>query len=543
MNRLGSPFRASGATRSFDHHRLGHPMLLIQIIHLHQGRRPLAAHRLRPTGRRSLHRRPSSSRTTGLPHRERMSMTDASAIPWPGVPASHLLGRKLDSIPFSAYHVVLIVVLGFVGFIEGYDLALSGSLLVLAKGPLHLDADQVRALAVWPTFVVVLGGFAAAAMSDRISRLAVMQIGVILSTLCTLLILLAQDFAQLMALRLITGIGLGFTISAPFPIAAELMPARHRRTYAAIYEVMLASAFTLLPFVGFVLADHPNGFRLVGLPGGVTLFVAPVLIYFLIPESPRWLLRRGRVQDAVDSVNLVIGRCGNRVARMTVAELGAAGAQTGSEALPPFRKLFAPGQLQWTTVAILCGICGGTGYYLIAILLPKALVDQGAAVAVSFGLSSLVFAASIPGKLFNGYIMEVIGRRWTITGSFALAIPGLLLMMTAHRMGSAATIMFEIGTLITGFTVLSCFPAVRMYLSEQFPTALRGRGHFFGESFARVFAGVIAPFLMASHTGSPAIFFGTMVGVVATGACIPLLFGRETLGNLETFTERLPELA
>src|SRR5215831_9709948 len=53
-------------------------------------------------------------------------------------PASHVLGRKLDSIPFSAYHVVLIVVLGFVGFIEGYDLALSGSLLVLAKAPLHL---------------------------------------------------------------------------------------------------------------------------------------------------------------------------------------------------------------------------------------------------------------------------------------------------------------------------------------------------------------------------------------------------------------------
>ena len=51
-------------------------------------------------------------------------------------PASHVLGRKLDSIPFSGYHVVLIVVLGFVGFIEGYDLALSGSLLVLAKGPL-----------------------------------------------------------------------------------------------------------------------------------------------------------------------------------------------------------------------------------------------------------------------------------------------------------------------------------------------------------------------------------------------------------------------
>jgi hypothetical protein len=44
-------------------------------------------------------------------------------------------------------------------------------------------------------------------------------------------------------------------------------------------------------------------------------------------------------------------------------------------------------------------------------------------------LSSLVFAASIPGKLFNGFIMEIIGRRWTITGAFLLSIPGLLLMV------------------------------------------------------------------------------------------------------------------
>jgi putative MFS transporter len=456
------------------------------------------------------------------------------------VPSGHILGRKLDSIPFSPYHIIMIVVLGFVGFIEGYDLALSGSLLVLAKVPLHLDPEQIRALAVWPTLVVVLGGFAAAAMSDRISRLAVMQIGVILSTLCTLLIMLVQNYEQLLLLRLLTGIGLGFTISAPFPIAAELMPARHRRTYAAIYEVMLASAFTLLPFVGFMLANNPNGFRLVGLPGGVTLFVAPVLIWFLIPESPRWLLRRGRVDAAVEAVNVLIRRCGSRVAPMTVDDL-AIGMPVIDEQLPSFWKLFAPGQIRWTSVGILCGIAGGTAYYLIAILLPKALVDQGTAVALSFGLSSLVFAASIPGKLFNGYMMEVVGRRWTITGSFVLAIPGLALMMTAHQMSSGGALAFEAGTLITGFTVLSCFPAVRMYLSEQFPTALRGRGHFFSESFGRLFAGVLAPFVMASHTGDATIFFGTMLGVVTFGACVPLLFGRETLGNLEMFTEVVPE--
>jgi hypothetical protein len=58
-----------------------------------------------------------------------------------------------------------------------------------------------------------------------------------------------------------------------------------------------------------------------------------------------------------------------------------------------------------------------------------------------------------------------------------------------------------------------------------------------------MFAGVITPSLIASHTGSPGIFFGTMVGVVAVGVCIPLVLGRETVGNLEAFTERMPEFA
>ena len=52
-------------------------------------------------------------------------MTAIGTLGIPAAPASHVLGRKLDSIPFSVYHVVLIVVLGFVGFIEGYDLARS----------------------------------------------------------------------------------------------------------------------------------------------------------------------------------------------------------------------------------------------------------------------------------------------------------------------------------------------------------------------------------------------------------------------------------
>ena len=270
-----------------------------------------------------------------------------------GNSASLLLGKTLDSIPFSFYHLQLILLLGTVGFVEGYDLALGGSLLVLAKEPLHLTPEQVRWLVVAPTLFVVVAAFAASAISDRISRKTVMQIGVVFSTFFTLLIPLAQTGTQLIIIRLLTGIGLGFVLSAPFPIAAELMPAQHRRTFGAIYEVMLASAFTLLPFVGFVVADNPDGFRLIALPGGLALGVVPLLVHFGLPESPRWYLSRGNSQAAVDTVNRMIARSGGRVPPLTVAALGT-DLQMTSEELPSFMALFRRGQLRWTIVGIIC---------------------------------------------------------------------------------------------------------------------------------------------------------------------------------------------
>ncbi len=120
-------------------------------------------------------------------------MSTTTKVTRPALPASYILGSKLDSIPFSAHHLLIILVLGAVGFVEGYDLALGGSLLVLARQPLQLTGSQVRWLAVAPTLLVVVGGFMASAMSDRFSRKTVMQIGVVISTLFTLLIPLAQS--------------------------------------------------------------------------------------------------------------------------------------------------------------------------------------------------------------------------------------------------------------------------------------------------------------------------------------------------------------
>ena len=171
------------------------------------------------------------------------------------------------------------------------------------------------------------------------------------------------------------------------------------------------------------------------------------------------------------------------------------------------------------------------------------MVDQGLGVGLGLGLTSLVYVASIFGKGFTGFLMEIIGRRWTIFYALAGSLPGLFLMLIAHWAGGYATVVIVAGGLITGFTVLSAFTATRMYLSEQFPTALRGRGQIFGESFGRLFANGLVPALIVPHTGSPTIFFGSILVVVAVGAFIPVLFGRETVGQLETVTGGAPALA
>ena len=131
-----------------------------------------------------------------------------------------------------------------------------------------------------------------------------------------------QNAEQLIVLRSLTGLGAGGVWSAVFPIAAELMPAQHRRTYGAVYEMALASSFTVLPFVGGLLAGNPDAFRFLALPGGLAVLVVPAIVYFLLPESPRWHLRRGEARIAVDIVNQIISRSGNRVPPLTVAELG-----------------------------------------------------------------------------------------------------------------------------------------------------------------------------------------------------------------------------
>src|SRR5262249_17204504 len=148
---------------------------------------------------------------------------------------------------------------------------------------------------------------------------------------------------------------------------------------------------------------------------------------------PRWYLRRGQPQVAVDIVNRIIARCGNRVAPLALSELGDT-TPLASEKLPPYWALFARGQLRWTMVGVCASLFAGATFFVISQLLPKAMVEQGMLTAAgALYLTSLVYTASIFGKGFTGFLMEILGRRWTIVYAQAGSLPGICLMLLAHR--------------------------------------------------------------------------------------------------------------
>ena len=455
----------------------------------------------------------------------------------PGLTASYLLGQKLDSIPFSPYHVVLIVVLGIVGFVEGYDLALGGSLIVLAKGSMGLSVKEIRWLVAAPTFMVVIGGYAASALSDRLSRKFVMQIGVVISTGSTLLILVARNADQLIVIRCVTGLGLGFALSAAFPIAVELMPAQHRRTFGAIYEVMLAGAFTLLPFVAFMVAEDPQGFRLIALPGGLAVGVVPLLVHFAVPESPRWYLRRGQPKDAIDATNLMIKRCGNRVPLLTVRGLGP-NLTLGRRELPPFLALFYLGQRRWTCdrrtqrhqrqhgLLHLCDLVaqgtGGPGC--------RHHTEPGAEFGALPGQHSRKTVRRIPdGDHWPAVDHDLLARwfasrhrshgRGTLGGRDCFG--GVCRRRTDHGLHCAVGVSLHTGLPVRAILHRAPRPGPFLRRSPQRDCSRES-------CFLR---------LWNRYTASAEVFFGTLLVVVGVGACVPLLFGRETVGNLESVTE------
>jgi MFS family permease len=430
---------------------------------------------------------------------------------------------RLDRLPWSAWHWRVVVALGVTWVLDGLEVTIVGSVAsVLGEaGTLHLGEAQIGAAASAYLAGAIVGSLVFGRLTDRFGRKRLFLVTLAVYLVATLLTALSWGFASFALFRALTGAGIGGEAAAINSAIDELIPARVRgRVDLAIngtywLGTALGAASTLV-LLDERVVPHAIGWRL-AFGMGAVVGVGIVLVRRHVPESPRWLLLHGRVDEA------------ETVAR-GIEESVARGGALPSPGGPS--KLVARGNVRFSEIArVLLREHPRRTALGLALMISQAFAYNAvfftyALVLTRFygvpsgrvGLYILPFAVgNLLGPLLLGRLFDTIGRRSMIATTYAIA--GVLLAVTGYG--------FAQGWLTaTSQTVLWCCvffvasaaaSAAYLSVSELFPVELRGMAIALFYAVGTGAGGLVAPALFGRliESGSRShVFAGYVVGAV-----------------------------
>jgi MFS family permease len=216
---------------------------------------------------------------------------------------------RLDRLPWSRWHWIVIVALGVTWILDGLEVTLVGSIaaVLTQKDTLHFSTAQATAAGSFYLAGAVLGALLFGYLTDRYGRrkLFTITLGVYLGF--TVATALAWNFWSFMLFRVFAGAGIGGEYSAINSAIDELVPARVRgRVALAINSswwigTAVAAGLTVVLLNVF---SANIGWRL-GFGLGAILAIGILFVRHSVPESPRWLLTHGRADEAEEVVRQI----------------------------------------------------------------------------------------------------------------------------------------------------------------------------------------------------------------------------------------------
>jgi putative MFS transporter len=295
-----------------------------------------------------------------------------------------------------------------------------------------------------------------------------------------------------------------------------MMPSKHRG-WALVLVGGLGAVGGYFAASGFSALLQPTyGWRilwLLNLPTGLSL----VILGGLIPESAKFLLARGRREEA----SAVMARFGSkarhtRAAEQVAIERGPAVALTGRAF---FGKLVA---------LSLAAICYGLINFGLLLWLPTDLVAKGYSVAVSSKLLAESALIAFPTVFIVAFAYSSWSSKWSVVGAVAITITGLLGVLQLEFTGTGSPVI-PVALLIVGTNALIAM--LLPYAAESFPLRIRGRTT--GTVAACTKAGGMFAQLLAIMALVPALDVVSLIIIVPTIGALVLLakFGKETRGR------------
>ncbi|MFC0339808.1 MFS transporter [Paracoccus niistensis] len=357
-------------------------------------------------------------------------------------------------------------------------------------------------------------------LADRIGRRNVLIVTVACDAVFGIASVFAPDFAWLLGLRFLTGMAVGGTLPVDYAMMAEFLPPKNRGRWLVWLEGFWALGTLVVALTAWAAATYALAapWKLIYLVAALPACLG-IFLRFWVPESPMYLLRRGREPEARAILNRI--RAAN-----------------GAPTLPPKARLvlppaapapqggiFAAGLARTTLAVLTVWFLVSLSYYGVFVWLPGKLATEGFGFVRGYGFLVILALAQLPGYALAAWGVEAWGRQRTLRIFLVLSALGCLLFVTASTGAVVAGAL-----MLMSFALLGTWGALYALTPEIYPTTLRATGMGMAGALARL-GGLAAPSLMAALATRD---FNAMIGLFAAllvlAAVLSFGIGRETRG-------------
>ncbi len=412
----------------------------------------------------------------------------------------------------NAYLIKSTIVAALGGLLLGFDTAvIAGTTRDLTRlyGLSPASLGLTVSAALWGT---ILGAIFAGIPGDAYGRRDSLRGMAVLYLLSAIGCAFAWNWTSLVFFRFIEGIAIGgSSVLGPMYIA-EISPAAWRGRLVGVFQfnvvfgILLAYASNYaIGLAGFGDAEWRWKLGVSALPAG--LFLG---LLFAIPRSPRWLVKKGRVQEAREVLKLI----GEENAERDLSEMVASiDVEHGLAEEPLFSRKYRRPIFLAVSIAVFNQLCGINAvlYYL------NNIFESAGFSKVSGDLQAVAVGAT--NLLFTMVAMSVIDR----VGRRTLLLAGSV-GMSACLAGVAAIFFMQrnqhlLVWLLIGYIASFAFSqgaVIWVYISEVFPNRVRAKGQSLGSSAHWIMNALISgifPLMAASSGGSPFVFFSIMMAL------------------------------
>ncbi|HEX7389667.1 MAG TPA: MFS transporter [Acidiphilium sp.] len=450
------------------------------------------------------------------------------------------IAARLDRLPPSRTVWTMVVLISLGGIFEFYDLFFTG---YVAPGMIHDGLFTPASLGIFSSLVAVkvagfgtfvfatfaglwVGTLVFSQVADNFGRRIVFVGSLLWYMICTAIMAFQTTGFALDIWRFIAGVGVGVELVTIDTYISELIPRGER---GRAFSVSQFITFLVVPLIAF-LAFSMHGTKPFGLEAWRVLIligtVGAVVVWFLqlgIPESPRWLARHGRFDEAEAIVA--------NIERKVVAEKGIAlpapqPAEPEEGGKGSLLEIFGPLYLKRTIILSIFNMAQVIGFYGFAAWVPTLLIHRGIHVTKGLEYAFIIAIANPFGPLLGTFFADKLERKTQIIG--AMIIMGIVIAL--FSISSSPAVLIILGVIFTLSANVMSF-AYHGYQPELFPTRIRARAVGFVYSWSRLaaaFAGLAIGVLLADY-GVPGV--AVFIAIAMIVGIVMIALGPDTRGR------------